>query len=98
MQLTLSAGVVNSIPAAAALGDETVNGGLRKTLIFAAESGTTDVRYAWRSDVASSGAKRGIPLTASSPVIIACDDLRLTKPLYFISAAGGEVTWEAQYV
>lgn len=96
MQLTLAAGVVNSIPLETDQGSVALNGGLRKTLIFAPESGTTDVRYAWRSNVASSGALRGILLSA--PVIIAADDGRLTKALYFISAAGGEVTWEAEYV
>jgi len=97
MQLSLSAGVANSIPLEVDEGAATLNRGLKKTLIFMAESGTTDARFAWRSNVASSGALRGILLSPNAPVIIACDDLRLTQGLYFISAAGGEITWEAQY-
>lgn len=95
-KLTLVAGTAQSIPAATDLGAEAVNGGLRKTLIISLKSG--DAVMGYNADITLTGANDcGVDMDVGSKIVLMADDLRLTKPIYFLTSGGGVVTWQAQY-
>lgn len=97
--ITLSAGVVASLPAEPDFADEALHHGQARQLVFVLISG--DASWGWQSDVTASGATNaGIPLAINTPVAQAADDLRLSNPkgkVYLISAAGGVVNYQIMY-
>lgn len=95
--LTLSAGVIASIPLEPTVGSEILRGGQAKTLVFTLISG--DAVWGWNSDVTASGAATaGIPMAVGAPVTDTADDFRIERrPVYLLSAAGGVVNYQIRY-